>query len=179
MFVNGIPYEQWNTRTVRKVYEVPSDVWELIKEFAGIYSIGLHWDYVSKLTNERINAFYCSLGIFNKIRRGLHGLRKYKTIQVWNQLYTLGVDFAYAPKSFHSFGVGDGVILTLWNGVVFKQLIVKNKKKTIKTIGLDMYGLHTFKISELKRIVYFMNGKQSLQTFFQQHPHLELGIELY
>jgi hypothetical protein len=93
MQVNGIPYEQWKQQPKAKPkFEFLPEVWDEIKEFAGVYGIGKEWPTVSKLSWPKMCAFYKSIGVTdaNAVRKKLHGLRKYKTRKVWEQLYEFG-----------------------------------------------------------------------------------------
>ena len=93
MNVNGIPYEQWKQPSKEKVrFVFGEDVWGVIKEFAGIYKIGTEWDKVSKASWPKICSIYASIHVRDAkiVRKGLHGLRKYKNLEVWKRLYELG-----------------------------------------------------------------------------------------
>jgi len=93
MNVNGIPYEEWKQPSKEKVrFVFGEDVWGVIKEFAGIYKIGTQWGKVSKASWPKICSIYASIDVRDAkiVRKGLHGLRKYKNLEVWKNLYKLG-----------------------------------------------------------------------------------------
>ena len=115
MQVNGIPYEQWKKQAPKKKFEFQDDTWRVIKEFAGIYSIGKQWGKVSKLTWPKICSVYTSAGVTDVkiIRKGLHGLRKYKTKELWENMYVLAQPKKrVATVDIKKFAVGNRVLIS-------------------------------------------------------------------
>ena len=157
MQVNGIPYEQWKQQKAQKAkpkFEFLPEVWDEIKEFAGVYSIGKEWPKVSKLSWPKMCAFYKSIGVTdaNAVRRKLHGLRKYKTRKVWEQLYEFGS--GAKPKdrptvttvSLAGYAVGDRVFMTVKNTSWHVCTITKITAATIYTTT------GTFRLTTLRYI---------------------------
>ena len=135
MQVNGIPYEQWKQQKAKPKVEFIPDIWNMVKEFAGIYNIGTQWGIVSKLSGQKLRDFYRSLDVTEAktIRKGLHGLRKFKTLNAWKRLYLVanGVDLS-------KYVYGDVVHIKLRSGwrtkLQYTGTIVKITKKTIRIV---------------------------------------------
>jgi len=153
MQVNGIPYEQWKQQPkIKPKFEFLPEVWDEIKEFAGVYGIGKEWPTVSKLSWPKMCAFYKSIGVTdaNAVRKKLHGLRKYKTRKVWEQLYEFGS--GAKPKkdkdtvSLAGYAVGDLVFMTLKNANWYVCTITKITADTIYTTT------GTFRLTTLRYI---------------------------
>ena len=157
MQVNGIPYEQWKQQPKAKPkFEFLPEVCDEIKEFAGVYGIGKEWPTVSKLSWPKMCAFYKSIGVTdaNAVRKKLHGLRKYKTRKVWEQLYEFGSG-SKAKKdrptvslevSLAGYAVGDRVFMTLKNASWHVCTITKITAATIYTTT------GTFRLTTLRYI---------------------------
>ena len=100
MFVNGIPYDEWKTRTQRKVEFLP-EVWDIIKEFAGVYHIGTEWRHVTYLRYWEIGRILQHCGVphndplvrippKNEFNLLMKNLSLFKTKKLWQELYMYG-----------------------------------------------------------------------------------------
>lgn len=57
--LNELRKRSYNIIDIKKCYYFPSDIWEIIKSFTGIYIIGCEWNALSKINNHNLSLMHC------------------------------------------------------------------------------------------------------------------------
>lgn len=89
--------------------------WCLVKEFLGVYHIGTDWVFVDHLPTEKVRMF-CY--VHHLPVDDLYGLKKYKSKDLWSQLYFFGIEvaFSFNESDLKRFKFYNMVRITLWTG---------------------------------------------------------------